>query len=49
MVIVFGVAPGLVMKNISPSVAALLDHYKIEKAQALDYAAKVESEEGTKQ
>jgi NADH-quinone oxidoreductase subunit M len=49
MVIVFGVAPGLVMKNISPSVAALLDHYKIEKAQALDYAAKVESKEGTKQ
>jgi len=28
MVILFGVAPGLVMKNISPSVTALLVHYK---------------------
>lgn len=28
MVIIFGVAPGLVMKNISPSVEKLLLHYK---------------------
>ncbi|PZQ43894.1 MAG: NADH-quinone oxidoreductase subunit M [Micavibrio aeruginosavorus] len=31
MVILFGVAPGLVMKNVSPSVAALLEQYQKTK------------------
>lgn len=38
MVIVFGVAPSLVMKNISPSVSALLERYNVEKLQPENYA-----------
>lgn len=37
MVIVFGVAPGLVMKNISPSVEKLLRHYETSKSVSTDY------------
>jgi NADH-quinone oxidoreductase subunit M len=38
MVILFGVAPGLVMKNISPSVAGLLEHYQTKSDPSETYA-----------
>ncbi len=38
MVILFGVAPGLVMKNISPSVEKLLVHYQTSKDVPASYA-----------
>lgn len=38
MVILFGVAPGLVMKNISPSIEKLLVQYDISKTTPADYA-----------
>lgn len=38
MVILFGVAPGLVMKNISPSVSQLLVHYQTSKDMPDSYA-----------
>lgn len=37
MVIIFGVAPGLVMKNISPSVEKLLRHYETSKSVSQDF------------
>ncbi|PZO81751.1 MAG: hypothetical protein DI626_10560 [Micavibrio aeruginosavorus] len=38
MVIVFGVAPGLVMKNISPSVEKLIQHYQSSQDLPLSLA-----------
>ncbi len=38
MVILFGVAPSLVMKNISPSVAKLLEHYQASQDGTETYA-----------
>ncbi len=38
MVIVFGVAPGLVMKNISPTVGALMQRYQTTKDGVENYA-----------
>ena len=38
LVILFGVAPGLVMKNISPSVASLLEIYKPNEVSPTNYA-----------
>lgn len=38
LVILFGVAPGLVMKNISPSVASVLQVYKPNEASPINYA-----------
>ena len=38
MVIVLGVAPGLLMTTISPSVAKLVSHYQTNKGVAADYA-----------
>ncbi len=38
MVILFGVAPGLVMKNVSPAVTALLQQYNTAKDMPVDYA-----------
>lgn len=38
MVILFGVAPGLVMKDISPSVEKLLRHYETSKDVSENYA-----------
>ena len=37
MVIIFGVAPGLVMKDISPSVEKLLRHYETSKTVTENY------------
>lgn len=37
MVIIFGVAPGLVMKDISPSVEKLLKHYETSKTVSENY------------
>jgi NADH-quinone oxidoreductase subunit M len=36
MVILFGIAPSLVMKNISPSVSKLLEHYETQKDVPVD-------------
>ncbi len=38
MVIIFGVAPGLVMKNISPSVEKLIQHYQSSQDLPLSFA-----------
>ncbi len=38
MAIIFGVAPGIVMKNVSPSVTALLQDYNAARDVAGDYA-----------
>jgi NADH:ubiquinone oxidoreductase subunit 4 (subunit M) len=38
MVIVFGIAPSLVMKNISPTVDHLIKHYKTFQPTMENYA-----------